>query len=211
RGLLYRPSIAAALWRQMHTPLHTNVRTQLSNTFGPARKPEQWLMAGVISVMGQPLGLGQGNNPACQSTRAISMWSYTEPDYLLQLVRWASRDDGLTMHFEGETLNSADMVQGMVNPLAFDLDPLSTVLVPHLDRIYSDMGRRSAGRGEDPHRWINPEFHGWWVNRGFAIAVDIQTGLLQEPYSFIRTFYALYHPYYNSQTPVVHPQPAGVA
>ncbi len=211
RGLLYQPSIAAGLWRQMKTPLHKDIATQLRSTFGDYRTPDEVLMAGIISVLGQPLGLGQGNNPACQSTRAISMWSYTDPDFLLQLVRWAARDNSVVMQFEGESLNSAELTEGMVDPLAFDMDPLSTILVPHLDRIYAEMGSRSEDRGEDPHRWINPEFHGWWVNRGFAIAVDINTGLLLDPEGFVRTFYALYHPMYNSNTPVVHPQPAGVA
>ncbi|TVP57145.1 MAG: hypothetical protein EA349_07055 [Halomonadaceae bacterium] len=211
RGILYQPSIAAALWRQMQTPLHSDVRSLLSSLYGTQHEPGVYLMAGIISVLGQPLGLGQGNNPACQSTRAMSMWAYNDPDYLLQLVRWASRDNQLIMLFEGESLNSAYLGQGMISEYAFDLDPLSLVLVPHLDRIYMEMGRRSAGRGEDAHRWINPEFHGWWVNRGFAIAVDIHTGKLQDVEGFVRTFYALYNPLYNGNTPVVHPQPAGVA
>jgi len=211
RGILYQPSIAAALWRQMQTPLHSDVRSLLSGLYGSNHEPGVFLMAGIISVLGQPLGLGQGNNPACQSTRAMSMWAYNDPDYLLQLVRWASRDNQLIMLFEGESLNSAFLTAGLINEWSFDLDPLSLVLVPHLDRIYIEMGRRSAGRGEDPHRWINPEFHGWWVNRGFAIVVDIHTGKLQDPEGFVRTFYALYNPLYNGNTPVVHPQPAGVA
>ena len=211
RGLLYQPSIAAALWRQLNTPLHKSVATQINNTFGTYRPAHEVLMGGIISVLGQPLGLGQGNNPACQSTRAISMWSYTDPDYLLQLIRWAARDNALVMQFEGDSINSGELHVGMVDPMAFDMDPLSTLLVPHLDRIYAEMGRRVEARGEDPHRWINPEFHGWWVNRGFAIVVDVNTGLLHDPEGFVRTFYALYHPYYNSNTPVVHPQPAGVA
>ncbi|MCH8553287.1 MAG: hypothetical protein LAT62_15215 [Natronospirillum sp.] len=211
RGLLYRSSVAAALWRQMKTPLHTDVRQQLVLTFGEDIDPAKTLMAGIISVLGQPLGLGQGNNPACQSTRAISMWSYTDPDFLLQLARWCSRDNRVVMEFEGQSINSAALTEGMVNPMAFDLDPLSTILVPHLDRIYAEMGNLVEDRPEDPHRWINPEFHGWWVNRGFAIVVDIHTGQLKDEESFIRTFYALYHPIYNSNTPVVHPQPAGAA
>lgn len=211
RGILYQPSIAAALWRQMQTPLHNEVRQLLSSLYGSQHEPGVYLMAGIISVLGQPLGLGQGNNPACQSTRAMSMWAYNDPDYLLQLVRWASRDNQLIMLFEGESLNSAYLGQGLISEYAFDLDPLSLILVPHLDRIYIEMGRRSAGRGEDPHRWINPEFHGWWVNRGFAIAVDIYTGKLQDVEGFVRTFYALYNPLYNGNTPVVYPQPAGVA
>ena len=211
RGLLYRDSVAAALWRQVQTPLHGDVASLLKGLYGEAHEPGVFLMAGLISVLGQPLGLGQGNNPACQSTRALSMWAYTDPDYLLQLVRWASRDNQVVMEFEGQPLNSAYLSTGVVSHWSLDLDPLSLVLVPHLDRIYLEMGRLSEDRGEDPHRWINPEFHGWWVNRGFAIAVDIHTGKLEDQDGFIRTFYSMYNPIYNGNTPVVHPQPAGIA
>lgn len=211
RGILYQESIGAALWRQMQTPLHKDVGVLLSGLYGTTHEPGVFLMAGIISVLGQPLGLGQGNNPACQSTRALSMWAYTDPDYLLQLVRWASRDNQVVMEFEGNSLNSSYLYGGVVSQWSLDLDPLSLVLVPHLDRIYMEMGRLSQGRGEDPHRWINPEFHGWWVNRGFAIAVDVETGKLQDTDTFIRTFYSLYNPLYNGNTPVVHPQPAGIA
>jgi hypothetical protein len=73
------------------------------------------------------------------------------------------------------------------------------------------MGRRCAARDEDPHRWINPEFHGWWTGRGFRIAVDVATGHLQNLNDFLRYFYASYHPYFNDNQPVIHPQPAGIA
>ncbi|HKJ07871.1 MAG TPA: hypothetical protein VKA76_02170, partial [Gammaproteobacteria bacterium] len=61
------------------------------------------------------------------------------------------------------------------------------------------------------HRWINPEFHGWWVGRGFRINVDVHTGQLHELDEFLRYFYAYYHPYYNGNQPLIHPQPAGIA
>ncbi len=211
RGILYQESIASALWRQMKTPIHSDVRALLTGLYGDGHEPGVYLMGGLISALGLPLGLGQGNNPACQSTRALSMWAYTDPAYLLQLVRWASRDNQVVMEFEGQALNSAYLRAGVVSHWNLDLDPLSLVLVPHLDRLYLEMGRLSDGRGEDPHRWINPEFHGWWVHRGFAIAVDIETGKLKDPNGFIRTFYSLYNPLYNGNTPVVHPQPAGIA
>ena len=73
------------------------------------------------------------------------------------------------------------------------------------------MGRLCAPRGEDPHRWINPEFHGWWVGRGFRIAVDVASGGLKDYDDFVRAFYAAYHPFHNGNQPVIHPQPAGVA
>jgi len=85
------------------------------------------------------------------------------------------------------------------------------VTVPHLDRIYWEMGQRIAGRDEDGHKWINPEFHGWWVQRGFAIAVDYATGALRDLKAFLRLFYAAYHPDYNGGRMLVYPQPVGIA
>jgi len=73
------------------------------------------------------------------------------------------------------------------------------------------MGRMCIGREGDPHRWVNPEFHGWSAGRGFAINVDVATGNLDDLEGFIRHFYASYHPYYNGNQPLIHPQPAGVA
>lgn len=211
RGLLYQTSIPNGFWRAIQTPLHPDVQSQISALFGSAIPPRAHTLSALLSVLGQPLGLGQGNNPACQSTRALSLWSYTNPDYLLQIFHWALRDNSLTMHFEGEAINSAELGAGVVQSWSYDLDTFSLVLVPHLDRIYMEMGRRAAARGEDPHRWINPEFHGWWVHRGFAIAVDIHTQKLDRLENFITTFYTVYNPLYNGNTPVVHPQPAGIA
>jgi hypothetical protein len=73
------------------------------------------------------------------------------------------------------------------------------------------MGRECVGRREDFHKWVNPAFHGWWVGRGFAIAVDIATGKLTDFDGFVRRFYACYHPLYNGNNPVIHSQPAGIA
>jgi hypothetical protein len=92
-----------------------------------------------------------------------------------------------------------------------DVDAVSLLSVHHLDRIYFEMGRRSAGRGEDPHKWVNAEFHGDHVGHGFRIAVDVFTGGLKDFEGFIRDFYAAYHPYYNGNIPVINPQPAGIA
>jgi hypothetical protein len=58
---------------------------------------------------------------------------------------------------------------------------------------------------------VNPEFHGWWAGRGFSINVDVATGQLVDMDDFLRHFYACYHPYYNGNQPLIHPQPAGVA
>lgn len=211
RGILYQPPVAPALWRQVALPLSPYSQQRLILAFGDTPPPSARLMEGVLCMLGQPLGVGQGNNPTCQSARALSMWAYNDPDYLLQMVVWATRDDEIIMHFEGQPVSSRENLEGVAKNLPFDLDPVSLLVVPHLDRIYAEMGRRCIDRDEDPHRWINPEFHGWWAGRGFRIAVDIATGHLHRLDDFLRYFYASYHPYYNGNQPLIHPQPAGIA
>lgn len=211
RGILYQPPVAPALWRQVRLSLCPQARERLQLAYGYEPQPAAWLLQGVLNMLGQPLGVGQGNNPTCQSARALSMWAYNDPDYLLQMVAWAARDNAIMMHFEGRPVSSAQSAGGVASEVTLDLDPVSLVVVPHLDRIYAEMGRLCAGREGDPHRWVNPEFHGWSTGRGFAINVDVATGKLDNPEGFIRHFYASYHPYYNGNQPLIHPQPAGIA
>lgn len=211
RGILYQPSVAPAMWRQLALILSETSRHRLYLAFGDAIEPRSRLLEGVLCMLGQPLGVGQGNNPTCQSARALSMWAYTDPDYLLQMVAWATRDDEIIMHFEGQPISSRESQSGVASSLPIDLDAVSLLVVPHLDRIYAEMGRRCIGREGDPHRWVNPEFHGWWSERGFSINVDVATGALVNLEDFLRLFYASYHPYYNGNQPIIHPQPAGVA
>lgn len=211
RGILYQPPVAPAMWRQIGLPLTPAAEERLRLAFGSAASAQAHLLEGVMCMLGLPFGVGQGNNPTCQSARALSMWAYNDPDYLLQMVAWAARDDEIIMHFEGQPISSRDSLTGVASLTPIDLDPVSLLVVPHLDRIYAEMGRRCIGREGDPHRWVNPEFHGWWSGRGFRINVDIATGGLIDLEDFIRHFYATYHPYYNGNQPLIHPQPAGVA
>ncbi len=211
RGLLYQPPMGPALWRQIGLPLAPEAREALRLTYGTAQPPEAFLLAGTLSMLGQPLGVGQGNNPTCQAARALAMWAYTDPDYLLQVISWAARDNEVILHFEGQPISSATAATGLAVVPPSDVDPVSLLLVPHLDRIYAEMGRLCVPRGGDAHRWINPELHGWWVGRGCALAVDIATGKLADYERFLRDFYAAYHPFYNGNQPVIHPQPAGIA
>ncbi|MGM0593790.1 MAG: hypothetical protein ACQETD_04565 [Pseudomonadota bacterium] len=211
RGILYSPPIAPGLWRQLGLRLSAKNEATLQAAFGDALPPRAHLLAGVIAILGQPLGVGQGNNPTCQSARALSMWSYNDPDYLLHLIAQAGRFDGILMHFEGQPIASAELPAGLARNIPLDTDPVSMLLVPHLDRIYSEMGRLCQGREEDPHRWINPEFHGWWVGREFVIAVDVGSGKLKDYDAYLHHFYSSYHPLYNGNQPLIHPQPAGVA
>ncbi|KEF30634.1 MAG: hypothetical protein EP339_08140 [Gammaproteobacteria bacterium] len=211
RGILYQPPVAPALWRQVRLPLCAEARERLQLAYGYQPQPGAWLLQGVLNMLGQPLGVGQGNNPTCQSARALSMWAYNDPDYLLQMVAWAARDNEIMMHFEGQPVSSLSSLGGVASEVTLDLDPVSLIVVPHLDRIYAEMGRLCAGREGDPHRWVNPEFHGWSAGRGFAINVDVATGKLDDLPGFVRHFYASYHPYYNGNQPLIHPQPAGIA
>jgi hypothetical protein len=211
RGILYAAPIAPALWRQIGLRLSPTAESTLAAVFGTTRPPRVQLLAGVVSLLGQPLGVGQGNNPTCQSARAISMWSYNDPDYLLHLVAQVARFDGILMHFEGQPIASGGLPDGLARHIPLDTDPVSVLLVPQLDRVYNEMGRLCAGRGEDPHRWINPEFHGWWVGREFLIAVDVASGRLKDYDGYLAQFYASYHPLYNGNQPLIHPQPAGIA
>ncbi|MFP3977233.1 hypothetical protein [Marinobacter sp. KMM 10035] len=211
RGILYQPPVAPALWRQARLNLCPHARERLQLAYGYQPQAGAWLIQGVLNMLGQPLGVGQGNNPTCQSARALSMWAYNDPDYLLQMVAWAARDNEVVMHFEGQPVSSAQSLGGVASEVTLDLDPVSLVVVPHLDRIYGEMGRMCLGREGDPHRWVNPEFHGWSAGRGFAINVDVATGNLHDLEGFIRHFYASYHPYYNGNQPLIHPQPVGIA
>ncbi len=211
RGILHSPPIVPALQRQLRTRLTAPVAERIRLAFGDLVAPERLLLAGTLSVLGQPLGLGQGANPTCQSARAIAMWSFNDPDFVLHLIRQVSEVDSILMHFEGQPIESRDMPAGLAAGAPIDADPVSVALVPHLDRIYAEMGRRCVGRAGDPHRWVNPEFHGWWVARDCVVAVDIATGLLSDYTGFVERFCRGYHPAFNGGRPVIHPQPAGIA
>jgi hypothetical protein len=113
-----------------------------------------------------------------------------------------SEDAGLKLFSPSFPLHRAIEKSCLVHPLH---------RVRFLDRIYVEMGRRCVGREGDPHRWVNPEFHGRWCGRGSWINVDVPTGKLVDLDDFFRHFYACYHPFYNGNQPLIHPQPAGVA
>ena len=210
-GVLYAPPIAPALWRQIDLELSPHCEALLTFAFGSALSPVARLLSGTLAILGQPLGIGQGNNPTCQSARAISMWAHNDPDYLLHLIQQAARFDEVVMHFEGQPVSSIGVADADRASLPLDTDPVSVLLVPHLDRIYHDMGALCADRGNDPHCWVNPEFHGWWVGRDFYLAVDLASGGLKNYSEFVARFYRSYHPFCNGNQPIIHPQPAGLA
>lgn len=212
-GALFARPVPPGLRRLMVLAIDANVAAE-------QREASEWqdppnanvlLLAGTISVLGQPRGVDQGYNPTCQSARAISLWAQNDVGYLLELIAQAARDDELTMHFEGQPIRSSELVSGLAKTLHTELDPVSLLLTPHLDRIYMEMSRRTIGRQGDGHRWVNPELHGWWVQRGFAEIISTATGAITGGDDFIRRFYATYHPAYNGGHDLVYAQPCGVA
>jgi len=211
-GVLFSPPVAPALWRQISLALSPQANRAIERARGDVRPARVLLLGDILGVLGLPMGVGQGNNPTCQSARAISMWAHNDPDYLLQMIAWAGRDDDIVTHFEGQRLSSRELAVSDLAAIApADVDAVSALLVPHLDTIYRVMMDLCAGRQDDPHRWINPEFHGWWVGRGFRLAVELASGRLSDYEGFVRLFYAYYNPLYNGNQPLIHPQPAGLA
>jgi hypothetical protein len=210
--LFFRP-VVPGLRRLMVLPLHDRVAAHLLEASGLDAPPSAHalLLAGTVSVLGQPRGVDQGHNPTCQAARAISLWAQNDVGLLLDIIACAARDDDITLHFEGEPIRSGALSFGLAGDLHPELDAVSLVLTPHLDRIYMEMSRRTIERPGDGHRWVNPELHGWWVYRGFASAVHEPTGAIHDFRRFARLFYATYHPEYNGGRDLVYAQPCGVA
>ncbi|PLT34051.1 hypothetical protein [Bacillus sp. V5-8f] len=213
RGVLTQEPILPAIRRLFELDIHPSVKRILL-------KPEYKrsgitangvLLAGTISVLGQPLGVGQGLNPTCQSARAISLWAQHGIGQLLEYIARAARDHDIDMTFEGELIHSSELEGGVAGgEIHQELDPVSIVLVPHLDKIYNEMMKRTLLRGEDGHKWVNPEFYGEWIQRGFINVIDQLTGYVTDYPAFVRLFYATHHPEYNEGYELIYPNPVGI-
>lgn len=171
---------------------------------------QQYLLGGVIKILGQPLGVGQGNNPTCQSARGLSMWSHHAPAKLIDMIITVATQNNLIMRFENHDLISNQLGKGLVEKLDYNLDPVSVLLVPHLDKVYNEMMKRSVGRAEDPHKWVNPAMYGQWIQLGFASCYDYLTNSILDFEGFIRIFYAAFHPDYNGDREMSYPNPVGI-
>lgn len=212
RGVLSSSPVMPGLRRLIELDILPDVRTALLKTVrnGEGMTANSILVAGVISVLGQPLGVGQGFNPTCQAARGISLWAQHAPGMLLELIPRAARDGDIDFTFEGLPIHSKDLTGGLAPELHTELDPVSLVLVPHLDRIYSEMMTKVALRGEDGHRWVNPAFYGDWVSKGFSTVIDPLTGFINDFSGFVRLFYATHHPDYNDDYELIYPNPVGI-
>lgn len=213
RGLLSRQPVMEGLRRLATMTLHPQVDKAIkASRPGSDLSAVELLLADALCVLGQPLGVGQGRNPTCQSARGISLWSRHAPGKLLETIRTVGQANELTMRFEGQPIRSTEVGEGLLkeDQLDPDLDAVSLILVPHLDRIYNEMMRRAAGRNDDPHKWVNPAMYGHWIPTGFLSAYDPLTGAITDYETFLRTFYATHHPDFNRGHDLAYPNPVGI-
>ncbi len=212
RGVLSSMPVIAGIFRLVELDLLTSVKKALLDSVGKNAgiTANDILVADTINVLGQPLGVGQGMNPTCQTARGISLWALHAPGFLLELIPRAARDGDVDIIFEGEHIHSKDLEQGLVGELSGELDAVSIVLVPHLDRLYNELIRRVNFRGEDAHKWVNPAFYGNWVLKGFSSVVDLFTGWVTDYSRFVKLFYATHHTEYNDGYELIYPNPVGI-
>lgn len=213
RGLLSRQAVVAGLNRLVGLDLTRDVKRTLLQQ--RARKDgntaNSMLVAGALSVLGSPLGVGQGRNPTCQAARGISLWAQHAPGYLLELVISAARDGVIEIAFEGTQWRSDTLHSVKVLSLDLELDPISLVLVPHLDRLYDQFMKLVALRPEDGHKWVNPALYGRWVPTGFAsVFSDTGSSVVTNYDDFVRRFFATHHPAYNAGHRLMYPNPVGL-
>lgn len=213
RGLFSRREVRVGLENIKRIKLNPQVeRRILRSLINPEAGVSalQYLIGGTIKVLGQPLGIGQGNNPTCQSARGISMWSQHAPAKLLDMIITVATQNNLIVRFENQDLESIKLAKGLMDNLDYDLDVVSVLLVPHLDKIYNEMMLRATGRGEDPHKWVNPAMYGQWIQVGFASVYDYLTNSIMDFEGFVRIFYAAFHPTYNGDRQMSYPNPVGI-
>jgi len=213
KGMFSRQAVRAGLDNMRRIRLNSLAEKAILKSMlvkDPEVNALQYLLGALIRVLGQPLGVGQGNNPTCQSARGISMWSQHAPAKLINLVIMAATQNNLIFRFEGAELESKLLGQGLVETLDYNLDAVSVILVPKIDKIYNEMMKRAFGRADDPHKWVNPALYGQWVPIGFASVYNYALNAIQDYKGFIRLLYASCHPSYNGKRNLVYPVPIGI-
>ncbi|MEX0639066.1 MAG: hypothetical protein WD094_01290 [Balneolaceae bacterium] len=211
RSLLSHQPVKSGLQRLMSLSLHSEVEANIRKSRQNSTIDATYILtAECLGILGQPLGIGQGWNPTCQSARGISLWSSHAPGKLLRMVESVAKSNSLSMRFEGTVIKSEQLAPGLVIELDYNLDAVSVVLVPHLDKIYNEMMRRAANRVDDPHKWVNPAMYGHWIPTGFISTYDYLTNSIKDYEQFIRTFYVTHHPEYNGGNDLAYPNPVGI-
>jgi len=212
-GVLSREAVRSSLSNLATSRIHPKVEERIDKSTRKKSKdvsPRQYLMGSLFRILGQPLGVGQGNNPTCQSARGISMWSKHSPAKLINMVQTVAVHDDISFRFEGQEIKASETGEGLVHNLDYNLDAVSVTLVPLLDKVYNEMMRRAAARGDDPHKWVNPALYGQWILIGFASAYDYLSNAIVDFDGFTRIFYGMCHPDYNGQHQLIYPNPIGI-
>lgn len=213
RSLFSRRPVRAGLTNLKLISFHAEVDKRiLKSIANPISElsGKQYLMGALMGILGQPNGVGQGNNATCQSVRGISMWAQHSPAKLINIVTTVVSTNNLIMRFENDDLETLKLGKGLVDKLDHKLDAVSVVLVPHLDKIYNEMMRRASARGEDPHKWANPSLYGQLIPIGFASSYSYLTNSIEDFDGFSRLFYQSFHPLYNGGRKMVYPNPIGI-
>lgn len=213
RNLLARKEVVSGIKKLVDMDIAPEVAGALlkRRKFSDSMSPNAILICGVVAVLGQPLGIGQGNNPTCQAARGISLWSQHDPGFLIDVLISAARDGLVSLNFEGQHLVSKDLLTFKKEQMEdTSVDPVSQVLVPHLDAIYAVMLGNCYGRGADAHKWANPALYGRWINHGFDSVLDVTQTCVAHFENFVRKFYATHHPLYNDENPITYANPVGI-
>ncbi|QCK16619.1 hypothetical protein [Mangrovivirga cuniculi] len=213
KGIISREAVRSGLFNLATIKIHPKVEERIiKSTRSPHDEvtARQYLIGALFRILGQPLGVGQGNNPTCQSARGISMWSEHAPAKLINMIQTAAVHNDLMFRFEGQEIKASLTGKGLVQKLDHNLDAVSVTLVPMLDKIYNEMMLRASGRGEDPHKWVNPALYGQWIQIGFASAYDYLTNAIVDFDGFVRVFYSMCHPEFNGGHKLIYPNPVGI-
>ena len=200
---IFTSELIQELEELMKAPIHEKIKTRLSTLqqFSNTHNPRSLIVSEMINILGTPLGIGQGFNPTCQSTRALSYWAQKEPVLLLKLFNEFLRKGSFSIPFEGRIISSDMLSPGPLED-EINIDRVSLLFVAHLDAIYFEMLKAVEGREQDPHKWINQAFHMTGIWSGFS---DIYTDV-----TFHETFRLYYHPTMNPNVNKGLPQPAGI-
>ncbi|PLR96841.1 hypothetical protein [Bacillus sp. T33-2] len=197
------PELLEGLEQTGSIEIHQTIREQLRNARGikDEKTMRSALLAGMVSVLGQPLGIGQGFNPACQSTRALSYWSQKNPLLLLGLFTKVITEGRLIIEYEGTQISTENLDKKALEDQE-NIDIVSLVMLPHLQAAYVEMLQQTGYRGQDTHKWVNPAFYIDGVWQGFA-------DIYNNP-DFLSLFRMYYQPEFLAARTDSLPQPAGI-
>ncbi len=212
RNLLSRKPVLNALKKLQSIAVHPEIKMLVEHRdpFNSGLSARDIIVMGAIYVLGQPLGIRQGNNPTCQSARGISMWSQHSPAKFLNMLIQVTVGNALEFRFGRDLIRSSGAV--FQSGLQLDLDPVSMVLVPHLDHVYNRMMQIASVTHlqEDPHVSVNPAFYGHWIQTGFASCYKQNLNAISDYETFMAFFYAAFHPNYNGGFKLIYPVPLGI-